>query len=87
MSGVLHFYFLKDVSLSVINSDNRKEATFYNTKSRLAMNKTKSPFQRQKTIIILDFFNSFGSRDISLPMIATVAIANIQLYLKKICPF
>ena len=47
--------------------------------------KTQSPFQRQKTIIILDysvldpetFYNN------SLSIIATAAIAEIQLYKKK----
>ena len=41
-----------------------------------------SSFQRQKTIIILDFSNGVGSREISLSTIATAAIAKIQLYYK-----
>ena len=41
-----------------------------------------SPFQRQKTISILDYFNGFGP----LSMQATAAIAEIQLYYKNV-PF
>ena len=51
------------------------------------MGDTQGPFQKQKTIIILDFSNGFVSIDTSLSMIATAAIAKIQLYYNKITLF
>ena len=47
---------------------------------------TLSAFQKQKTIMILDYFDGFGFTDIynnSLFTIATAAIAKIQLYYEK----
>ena len=45
------------------------------------------PFADTKDNNILDFFNGFGARDISLSMIATAAIANIQPYYEKYALF